>query len=187
MLKNEAVTSKQLIGKIENDGIDIRHFRSDGFSVFHFAAQRGLLGLCLYCINEGMDFCEENESMESPLSLAMKFEREEVVNLFKKWGAVNRSPEKFGIHRVAEESPVKLQDPIEIRRSHDIEIVQTNDEAIENLFLRMRENFRESRDQMPLCARDRELGSQTPFDDASIVSCNYESTTFAEGPKHNPP
>jgi hypothetical protein len=48
-----------------------------------------------------MDYCEENERLESPLSLAIKEDREEIVNLFKKRGAVKRSPEKFGIQKVA--------------------------------------------------------------------------------------
>ena len=39
-------------------------------------------------MNEGMDYCEENEAMDSPLSLAIDNEREDVVNLFKRRGAV---------------------------------------------------------------------------------------------------
>lgn len=63
----------------------------------------------------------------------------------------------------------------------ELEIVDTNEEAIEGLFQNMRGNFRDSQDLMPTCAKMKQ--SEAP-QNVSCFSANYDSTAFEEGARH---
>lgn len=52
------------------------------WTLFHWAAHKGLMGLVLYCLNNGLSFYELDLCGDSPLTIAIKEGHEEVVKLF---------------------------------------------------------------------------------------------------------